>query len=64
MVDYREVSPGVVEAAERFTLRPGDACAYHEGDIHCPVRAGETRLIRIEGINMDGIERRWFEPSD
>ena len=64
MVDWREVSPGRVEEVRRYRLRPGDAQVYQEGDIHSPQRAGETRLLRVEGINMDGVERRWFDQVD
>jgi hypothetical protein len=37
------------------------AKAYNEGDIHSPRRDGATRLIRIEGHNMDGQSRGTFE---
>ena len=62
MVDWREVAAGKVEEARRYTLRPGDAHVYQERDIHSPDRATETRLIRVEGVNLDGVERRWFDP--
>lgn len=64
MVDWREVSPGRVEEARRYRLRPGEARVYEPGDIHSPQRAGETRLLRVEGRNLDGVERRWFDPVD
>ena len=28
-----------------------------EGEVHSPRRDGPTRLIRIEGMNMDGVTR-------
>jgi len=31
------------------------------GDLHSPKRDGPTRLIRIEGINMEKIKRFKFE---
>jgi hypothetical protein len=61
MVDWRVVAPGKVAERRRYTLEPGHAHIYQEGDIHSPDRAGATRLIRIEGMNMDGVERSWFE---
>ena len=64
MVEWREVSPGRVEEAGRYRLRPGEARLYEAGDIHSPQRAGETRLLRVEGRNLDGVERRWFDPVD
>jgi len=33
--------------------RPG----YNEGDLHSPRREGSTRLIRIEGRNMEKVQR-------
>jgi hypothetical protein len=33
------------------------AYLYNEGDLHSPRRDGPTRLIRIEGQNMDRIRR-------
>ena len=62
MVDWREVDAGKVEEARRYTLRPGEAHVYQERDIHSPDRATMTRLIRVEGINLDRVERRWFDP--
>ena len=64
MVDWREVSPGRVRETRRYRLRPGEARVYERGDVHSPERAGETRLLRVEGVNMDGVERRWFDPID
>ena len=37
------------------------AHVYNEGDVHSPRRAGPTRLIRIEGRNMDREKRFTFE---
>jgi hypothetical protein len=33
------------------------AHVYHEGEVHSPRRDGPTRLIRIEGRNMDRLGR-------
>lgn len=40
-----------------YTLRPGDAYLYEPGDLHSPRRDGPTRLLRIEGVNMDRVKR-------
>ena len=40
-----------------YKLRPGDAYVYNEGDLHSPRRDGATRLIRIEGKNVETIKR-------
>ncbi|MFQ5764129.1 MAG: hypothetical protein ACE5GT_04305 [Rhodospirillales bacterium] len=58
----RDGAPGRVERVRTYSLGPGQAKVYQTGDIHSPSRAGPTRLIRIEGMNMDGVEREPFEP--
>ena len=70
MFDWRVVEtaevggkPGVAEIVKTYTLQPGDACLYNEGDIHSPERKDSTRLIRIEGVNMDHVERSWYKPK-
>jgi hypothetical protein len=40
-----------------YTLKPGMARLYNEGDLHSPRREGPTRLIRVEGMNMDKVRR-------
>jgi predicted metal-dependent enzyme (double-stranded beta helix superfamily) len=50
--------PGKVKRVRSYPLTPGAAHVYHEGDVHSPRRDGPTRLIRIEGTNMDGVRRR------
>ena len=49
--------PGQVEEVRTFDQNPGDASAWHVGQLHSPARDGETRLIRIEGRNLAGVER-------
>jgi hypothetical protein len=34
---------------------------YNEGDLHSPRREGPTRLIRVEGTNMDNVRRLSYE---
>jgi predicted metal-dependent enzyme (double-stranded beta helix superfamily) len=53
--------PGKVRQRKTYQLEPGMAHVYNEGDLHSPSRAGPTRLIRIEGINMEKIKRRKYE---
>ncbi len=53
--------PGKVRHRRSYKLVPGQAHVYNEGDLHSPSRAGSTRLIRIEGTNMERIKRRKFE---
>jgi predicted metal-dependent enzyme (double-stranded beta helix superfamily) len=54
--------PGRVRQVKTYTLKPGMVYAYHEGQLHSPRRAGPTRLIRIEGRNMDKVKRLAYEP--
>lgn len=56
-------NPGVVEPVRSYALKPGMAVVYNEEAIHSPVRAGPTRLIRIEGRNLDGVTRDLYEPA-
>ncbi len=39
------------------------AYLYNEGDLHSPSRAGSTRLIRIEGKNMEKVKRLKYEAA-
>ena len=54
--------PGKVRRTTDYVLRPGDARVYNEGDLHSPSRVAPTRLIRLEGMNMDNVKRLKFEP--
>jgi predicted metal-dependent enzyme (double-stranded beta helix superfamily) len=54
--------PGKVKRLREYTLTPGVAHLYNEGDLHAPSRAGPTRLIRIEGTNMERVARARYEP--
>ena len=56
-----EGKPGKARPVRTYKLTPGTAYLYNEGDLHSPRRRGPTRLIRIEGVNMDRIQRLKFE---
>ena len=68
MSDWDLVAPasadkaGKVKHKKKYSLTPGVAHVYNEGDLHSPSRAGATRLIRIEGTNMEKVKRHKFEP--
>ncbi len=47
--------------AKTYTLTPGAAYVYNEGDLHSPRRESSTRLIRFEGRNMDSVQRLRYE---
>jgi predicted metal-dependent enzyme (double-stranded beta helix superfamily) len=67
MTDYALVAapaegkPGQARPVRTYRLTPGMAYLYNEGDLHSPRRRGPTRLIRIEGQNMDRVKRARFE---
>lgn len=56
-----EDRPGKVRLVREYSLTPGIAHLYNEGDLHSPRRDGPTRLIRIEGRNLDHIRRLAYE---
>jgi predicted metal-dependent enzyme (double-stranded beta helix superfamily) len=53
--------PGKVRKLRTYKLTPGVAHLYNEGDLHSPKRDAPTRLIRIEGVNMEKVKRLKFE---
>ena len=57
----KDGKPGKVRHVRAYPLKPGMAKVYNEGDIHSPTRAAATRLIRIEGRNMEGQPRGTFD---
>jgi hypothetical protein len=67
MSDFSLVEPagegkrGKVRYVRSYTLAPGMAHVYNEGDLHAPKREGSTSLLRIEGRNLDKIRRFGFE---
>ena len=56
-------APGKVRHVRSYTLKPGMAHVYNEGDLHSPRREGPTRLLRLEGTNMDKIRRVAYEKA-
>jgi predicted metal-dependent enzyme (double-stranded beta helix superfamily) len=56
-----ETKPGKVSHVRSYPLKPGMAHVYNEGDLHSPRRDGPTKLIRIEGKNMDKVQRLKYE---
>lgn len=54
-------TPGKVTRRRVYTLKPGMAHVYNEGDLHSPRREGSTKLIRIEGTNMEKVKRLSYE---
>ena len=54
--------PGKAKKLREYVLAPGQAHVYNEGDVHAPSRAGPTRLIRIEGTNLETVARGGYKP--
>ncbi|MCB1741315.1 MAG: hypothetical protein KDK91_13150 [Gammaproteobacteria bacterium] len=52
--------PGKVEKVQTYTLTPGMARVYGIGDLHSPSRKSATKLLRMEGKNMDKVKRDKF----
>ncbi|HXW23792.1 MAG TPA: hypothetical protein VEK73_03520 [Xanthobacteraceae bacterium] len=63
MTDWRIVqrgegdAPNLVEPARTYLMRPGDSHLYDVGAVHSPKRRGLTKLVRIEGRNLDHVQR-------
>jgi predicted metal-dependent enzyme (double-stranded beta helix superfamily) len=58
-----EGHPGKVRHVRDYRLTPGAAHVYNEGDLHSPRRDGSTKLIRIEGKNVEKIRRFPYEKA-
>jgi predicted metal-dependent enzyme (double-stranded beta helix superfamily) len=54
-------TPAKVKKLRDYTLTPGAAHVYNEGDVHAPSRKGPTRLIRIEGTNLERVQRGRYQ---
>lgn len=67
MTEYDLVSPpsddqpGRVKPRKTYVMEPGTAVVYPVGALHSPRREDDTRLIRMEGRNLDGVKRHRFE---
>jgi len=67
MTDWEKLAPasetqtGKVRHVREYALKPGAAYVYNEGDLHSPRRDASTKLIRIEGRNVEKIRRFPYE---
>jgi hypothetical protein len=52
-----EDKPGKVRRGTVYSLKPGMAHLYNEGDVHSPKRVAATGLIRIEGTDTQKLKR-------
>ena len=67
MHDYEKIKdastecPGKVRLSRTYSLTPGTAHVYNEGDLHSPTRVGPTSLVRVEGTDMSQVKRLRYE---
>jgi hypothetical protein len=63
MTDWRIVkkgdshTPTLVEPVKTYVMKPRDARIYDVGDVHSPRRDAPVKLLRIEGKNLDHVQR-------
>ena len=57
----RHGKPGKVKLNKQYEMKRGDAYMYDVGQFHSPHRSGPTKLIRIEGQNLDFVKRDRYE---
>jgi hypothetical protein len=53
----KDGEPALVEPVRTYRLAPGMAQLYQVGAVHSPSRAGPTKLLRVEGKNLDHVRR-------
>ena len=53
--------PGRARHVRDYTMTPGMAHLYEPGVLHSPRRDSSTKLLRIEGTNMDRVKRLPYE---
>jgi len=69
MTDWKVVEkgrgdePSMVEPTRTYIMKSGDAQFYGIGYVHSPKRTAPTKLIRIEGTNLDHITRSKIFPA-
>jgi predicted metal-dependent enzyme (double-stranded beta helix superfamily) len=58
----RDGKPSLAEPVRTYLMHPGDVHFYDVRDVHAPRRAGPVKLIRIEGQNLDRVQRSNIKP--
>jgi hypothetical protein len=56
-----DTAPGKAAFLKDYVMKPGDAYLYDVGVLHSPERKTDTRLLRIEGLNMAKVKRFPYE---
>ena len=49
--------PTLVEPVKAYVMKRGDSHLYDVGHVHSPKRDTVTKLVRIEGMNLDKVKR-------
>ena len=49
--------PALVEPIKTYTMKPGDVRFYDVGVVHSPHREEPVKLLRVEGKNLDKVQR-------
>jgi hypothetical protein len=52
-----QTMPSLVEPVLTYVMNSGDVQLYDVGIVHSPVRKAPVKLIRIEGKNLDHVQR-------
>lgn len=57
--------PHRVRPVRSYAMKPGDCHYYAPGAVHSPDRSGTTvtRLVRVEGKNLDHVQRSLIEAA-
>lgn len=50
-------SPTLVKPTRKHDMKRGDCFLYQVGQVHSPIMGAGTKLIRIEGKNLDHVKR-------
>ena len=63
MTEWKIVRPGggetpaLVEPVRTYEMKPGDSHYYAAGAVHSPRMSPATKLVRVEGANLDHVKR-------
>jgi hypothetical protein len=55
--------PGQATKLREYAMPPGSVHVYNEGAVHAPSRTGPTRLVRIEGTNLERVARGSYKSA-
>jgi len=70
MTDWEIVKQGddcnasQVKPTRKYAMKRGDCYLYKTGAVHSPIISAGTKLIRVEGQNLDHVKRSNIEAAD